>query len=255
MEFEFDYESRMRKSNKFLNSEQNKTDCMPFVERCKQFESDIKKYIGKFDELLDYANLNTSYKKYATSGEMLHRGFYCPSPTFDLVIGNCNRGKLLKNEKRAKNISFEYFFDCNDNLILIKKFDEYHECYLTEFIVKDAQQETGISFATHKEIACYSKMIYNNEKLVEYDLAVYNDYQHSIMTMDVEKYNYKNNSLYCTDMYNFITPNLLRHSRAIFSTDENGFLASYTAEDFQGETKEPSINSDHAYKITKKRKA
>lgn len=40
--------------------------------------------------------------QYARGGGVLHRGWYCPSPVYDMVIGSADRGRLLKNPSRCK---------------------------------------------------------------------------------------------------------------------------------------------------------
>ena len=35
-------------------------------------------------------------REQATGGGTMHRGFYCPSIVEDIIIGNINRGKLIK---------------------------------------------------------------------------------------------------------------------------------------------------------------
>ena len=58
--------------------------------------------------------------QYAVGGELLHRGYYCPSPVKDIVMGNCNRGKMIKHPiKFEQKMMYEYGF-CDDQLLLIK---------------------------------------------------------------------------------------------------------------------------------------
>ena len=54
---------------------------------------------------------NTIYKdllndvvrtEYARGGETIHRGYYCPSPVYDIIVGGASRGRLLKDMKRVK---------------------------------------------------------------------------------------------------------------------------------------------------------
>ena len=48
------------------------------------------------------------YKEYALNGETIHRGYYCPSPIRDIVISNCNRGRLLKGSIKSSKVVREY---------------------------------------------------------------------------------------------------------------------------------------------------
>ena len=64
------------------------------------------------------AEKNVVRKEYCRGGECLHRGFYCPSPVFDIVVGGCKRGKLINRPKKAPD--HEYWFDKDGNMILAK---------------------------------------------------------------------------------------------------------------------------------------
>lgn len=60
-------------------------------------------------------------KEFSRGGECLHRGFYCPSPVLDIVIGDCKRGKLIKNPRKTPD--FEYWFDADNKVTLAKRPD------------------------------------------------------------------------------------------------------------------------------------
>ena len=49
---------------------------------------------------------------------MLTRGYLCSSPIYDIVTGNCSRGKIIKRISKLKKITYEYGFDKNNNLII-----------------------------------------------------------------------------------------------------------------------------------------
>lgn len=59
------------------------------------------------------------YQQYCAGGTM-HRGYYCPSLTEDLWLGNTKRGRLCKKRPPEERLSHIYGFDASDRLITVK---------------------------------------------------------------------------------------------------------------------------------------
>lgn len=80
--------------------------------------------------------------QYGRGGETIHRGYYCPSLIYDIVVGGANRGKLLK---RLKNpATYVYGFDESGNLVSVKNNDSGTE----ECIWRNGDLELGVTFDT-----------------------------------------------------------------------------------------------------------
>ena len=96
---------------------------------------------------------NTIYKdllndvvrtEYARGGETIHRGYYCPSPVYDIIVGGASRGRLLKDMKRIKkNPDYTFGFNANNELIVIQN------SFYREFIVRDQHTELSIIFSKY----------------------------------------------------------------------------------------------------------
>ena len=50
-------------------------------------------YEHQYASLSERFSVDALLRKYGRGGEMLHRGALCPSPIYDLVIGNVRRGR------------------------------------------------------------------------------------------------------------------------------------------------------------------
>ena len=79
------------------------------------------KYLYSYDELRKKALAETCYREYSKGGESMHRGYYCPSPVYDLLVGNVNRGRLLK---RRPAVSYDYIYYLNEarQIIMVDAF-------------------------------------------------------------------------------------------------------------------------------------
>ena len=108
----------------------NEKEIIPFfMQECKRFELLAMGWLQirkKFDEVVKSA----ADVKYSAGGDTLQRGFFCPSPTFDLVTGGANRGRLVKS-KSAKR-SFEFYFDGEGQLIAVNHVSTNKEIILNQ---------------------------------------------------------------------------------------------------------------------------
>ena len=78
------------------------------------------------------------YQQYCAGGTM-HRGYYCPSLTEDLWLGNTKRGRLCKKRPPEERLSHIYGFDASDRLITVK-----HMHCLEEYILYGAGVTLGV---------------------------------------------------------------------------------------------------------------
>ena len=79
------------------------------------------KYLYRYDELREKALAETRYTEYAKGGKTFHRGYYCPSPVQDLIVGNANRGRLLKR-RPAVNYDYIYYLNEARQIIMVDYF-------------------------------------------------------------------------------------------------------------------------------------
>ena len=167
--------------------------------------NDIMKYVNStYEEMrpifLQYDNsycqlhedvvgriVKTGYGIGTTGG--IHRGCYTPSLLFDILVGNCNRGRPAK--RMSKNTCYQYGFDKNGFLISSESF--YHTKPISwERVINEPDYSLGLCYKYGQhELASISEEFYNKGRLEGYHY-----YQpHKNHSLVVERYWYKNNQL------------------------------------------------------------
>ncbi len=81
-------------------------------------------FAAKQSELVADRTVRAVSMQYARGGKILHRGYFCPNPVMDIVHGNVNRGRLVRNS--IKEPDFTYYFDDAGNLLGYDRY-EYGE--------------------------------------------------------------------------------------------------------------------------------
>ncbi len=94
---------------------------------CKKFEDIIKEKTDKLKNTYVTAMKKVVREEFC-SGSDLFLGFYCPSPVFDLIVGNTHRGKILKRITKRSVISHKYGFDIDGKILIIDDFNNNTNC-------------------------------------------------------------------------------------------------------------------------------
>ena len=149
-----------------------------FYKKDKYFEELYYSYKNKLDYYYNQSESQVVRKEYARGGEVIHRGFYCPSTVQDIIVGNCNRGKLVK--KPRKTPDYEYWFDDNDRLILVKQLcaDNTEIPPTIELLFYNNKTVDSILYQKDKcdseekfLISSLTKCTYENDLIKNYDYA------------------------------------------------------------------------------------
>ncbi len=144
-----------------------------FWEKDKYFEKIYNLYEDNLDELYIQAENSIVRKEYGRGGEVMHRGFYCPSPIQDIIIGNCNRGRLIKNPRKPPD--YEYGFDQDGKLLSVKQFfNEIGNAYETELLFYEGDTVNSVSYQKEEwgnRIGWLTRCVYENGLIKTYDMA------------------------------------------------------------------------------------
>lgn len=81
--------------------------------KCEYYDTLSKEYSPRYNELYSKVTSNIVRKEYSSKGSEIHRGFYCPSPVQDVVIGNCKEEGFLKIKTNYHHMDL--------NMVLMKK--------------------------------------------------------------------------------------------------------------------------------------
>lgn len=148
----------------------DKNDKNHIMDICSDlFQEGIAKYIefvknGQFDE---YQKIEPSREEKAVNSRYLHRGYYCPSPLFEVLVTNTRRGKILARQTKNSKITHRYLYDSDDNLYLVENY--YNgQCTMCEFILIEENKRYGFTFYNNGELCSISIEMFSNEKLQSY---------------------------------------------------------------------------------------
>lgn len=231
-------------------------DCYSFLPEYSRelVDNALKISNNEHKEKLQMCKNYVDHYQYAVGGEGLHRGYYCPSLIRDIVVGNCNRGRLVKDLKRTRqNISYEYGF-CNGKLQLVIYYAN-KEIYEIEYISYYGEKQIGYTFDNTFTLKRVSECVYKNNKLMSY-LLVDADSVEPFVGIEKEVYEYDNGVMCSATIYLMYALNFCRHEKYIFTHDKDGFLSSYKIIEYvDGKEKEDFYWKDHWFKVYKKRKA
>lgn len=138
-------------------------------------EKDFSRYTSEADRMLatglafvravpDTSTMEKpTFKEYAV-GSTLHRGYYHPSPVYDLIVGNTKRGRLIRNPITT-NTSHCYYYDDQRRLFRVDSLFQGRVAY-TEYLYADEQTVYGITVDCNGRLAAVCREIYENGQIV-----------------------------------------------------------------------------------------
>ena len=100
-------------------------------------------------------------------GSTLHRGFYCPSPVYDLLVGNVKRGVIRKNGIPVENRSHVYGFDEAGRLLWCKSLYNAKAAY-TEYLTYCDSRIFGVTVSEQGEVMSLTEEVYAEGRIVSY---------------------------------------------------------------------------------------
>ncbi|MBQ8403814.1 MAG: hypothetical protein IJX55_05260 [Clostridia bacterium] len=164
-------------------------------------------------------------REYASGGECIYRGFYCPSKIADIVVGNVKRGRILKRVKGSKP-NYCYGFDENDRIISVKKiFGKFDDEY--EFIYYKCNEEIGVNFRRNAMSVAICK--FENDKMISYELFQYDGFNKNISEYLKETYKYSAESMVVMWERYYPAVNSFSSTTYYFSV-KDGYLSNYLAD-------------------------
>lgn len=218
-----------------------------FKAECVTFSELAKKYLEKYQDSYLHLSKDIVRKEYAIGGELLARGYYCPSPIYDIVTGNCKRGTLLKRITSKSKPTYEYCYDQNNRLILIN----YLHSNLSEILEYNDNIVTGITFSNtlNCEVSSIIECIYDNKNRIISFVKADCDYNNChIYHLEKEIYIYNQQGLHISEVFDFNNskPSQINYTKYTFEHDSAGYLSKYLAE--------PSMFEDNTFNVRVKRK-
>lgn len=181
---------------------------------------------------IDITIKNSAVKiEYAAGGD-IHRGFYCPSPVLDIVVGNINRGRILKRVTATSRASHRFGFS-GDNKLLYAEELCGGEVPSTEYLIEQRDVRYGITINADQELAAISEEILQNQKVIQYSyMNVYPDHDgYFCANLHVERFFYDEQGLKSSEKEEFEPfVNVFQKYRYDFER-KDGYLSTYTFTD------------------------
>lgn len=175
------------KLNDFMLSEKNR------------LAEKVDYYTPLLKNLRDLALKSAVRKEYSNNENGIYRGYYCPSPVDDLIIGGCRRGKLLKRITKRTNPDREYLFDSNNRLVAVNSLLDWKAVH-TEVLIYEDNLVTGIDIDNYdNSVSEISECTYNSDDKITSFLTASVSWKKAIRTkideIELEKYSYDESGL------------------------------------------------------------
>lgn len=221
MDFQEIIEGLIKDSKKEIDTEKMEE----FTEYISELINIKNHYSDKLPELKDSAEKETVRCEYSKGGLTIHRGYYCPSPVYDLIVGNCKRGKLLKKKSDFPNYTYEYSFDKDSNLIRVRGINELTapKSHLDkEFLIYKNNIVYGVEFNIRGDIDVVSKCTYDNGNIITYERSLCTTDEYADLHYEI--YQYENDVISEVTVFFGIVPKfgLYSENKYLLERDEKG---------------------------------
>lgn len=216
---------------------------------CERIEKIAEIYSNSYRDLYEEAKKNVVRIEYGIGGELLHRGYYCPSIIFDIVVGNVKRGRSVKKIPKKKP-EFVFGFDIEGQILTVKR--EFEK----EFIITDGLRELGITFGEIGGVSCISECIYDSVgRIKSYGKYLYHSFDKKVASFYKEEYEYEEDKM-IVDWYQFSDgkkdSSVLVRERYIFDV-KNTYLKNYRVGCADKEVTELKEEMGCSYNVSVKR--
>lgn len=219
------------------------------LNECKRLSELVEKYSKQYQYFYDTCTRDVVRTEYSIGGSTIHRGYYCPSPVFDIVTGGVDRGKLLNRLTSKNRFTYKYGFDVKDKLLVVQHGNS------KEFLITEGDVEQGFTFSKKFGIEVVSECRYIGKQIQSYILGLY--YEDRVIEYTQENYQYSEVGLEIVDFIrfnNYLKIPIYEHERYRFK-HKNGYLSQYEVIDCEDELIKKSEKSyNRIFDINIKRK-
>lgn len=199
-----------------------------FIQIIAELVSIKHEYADKLPQLRAAAEENIVRLAYSKGGEAIHRGFYCPSPVLDLVVGGMKRGRLYKKKvPKMGKYSYEYGFDQDGKLLRVKRANKFEvetpdNIFDEEYLIYVGDKEYGLQFNYLGGLDAVSRCTYSGGRLMKYEQCYCGLEQFA--DLHYEEYRCQDDFLSEVDFFSNITPQvgLYEENRLRVEHDEDG---------------------------------
>lgn len=204
MEYLYDVDTIKQRLQEWYHSEEYQQLCQRFSSECTRLSLVAQRLYPQIDALKAFCHEHTVRQELAVHCRYMHRGFYCPSPVYDLVIGNARRGNILKRPNSRSKPTHIYGFDSCDRLLWSRD----NELNFTEYLLYEDNAIYGIIVDDDGVLHTLTEEIYQNSRLTVYHIANFFHRTSEFSCDDLygEYYEHDEIGLCAAQIYNFNTP-------------------------------------------------
>lgn len=260
---------------------------------CRRIDECLSYYVENRNRLLTQAREQVVRIEYGVGGT-IHRGYYCPSPILDIIIGRTKRG-VLRKKSGEKEKTHVYGFNSEDQLVYVE-----HPWNAQECIFRSDDREFSVvydaSWGDRTKIVMVCECIYEQGKLQRYTEFKVSPY-HWVIDFTREEYAYSPLGLSSAVFQSYTSDKAVAEllpkvpdagfmgvaehvlgsggadnltaalasemfksgfmhlfSRFIFEHDDEGYLSQYVLIPYSGRTLENPRDPEGPYQIKKRRR-
>lgn len=148
-----------------------------YSEKAKCYEELCRSSTADFSSVISKTESSAKRRELSRGGGTIHRGYYCPSPIKDKVIGGCKRGRLISKLPSKSDAVYEYYFNESNEMTLVNKYTlEQGQMYYTQCEIIDKKdggtQSTILADMMHMpHISGMSECNYDSGLITLYEYA------------------------------------------------------------------------------------
>lgn len=176
--------------------------CHHFSRKGEELFETAQQLISQKEVLEIACRKHTVREESAIQSRYLHRGYYCPSPVYDLIVGNARRGRILKRPNAKSKPTHVYGFDSNDRLLWCQNNEQKGK----EYLVYEGNRILGISLSVNANFYTISEEIYQNKKLTAVYVAHFHGTHPNNVLLKAELYDYDDLGLCNAKLFEYIPP-------------------------------------------------
>ena len=176
--------------------------CEHFAGECLRLSQVAQKLTLHISEFKAFCEENTARRELAVGARFVHRGVYCPSPVFDLLVGNAHRGKILKRPTVRSKPTHEYGFDAYGRLLWCNN----PERQTIEYLVYENDHIYGLILTRANQLCTLTEEVYENGKLVTYNIAQFHFDIRYCNHIHTECYQHDSLGLCAAQVHQFMPP-------------------------------------------------
>lgn len=160
-------------------------------ENLVRLSREVSEYIPTLADMLSSADNTLTGKILYSSDSTMYRGYFCPNPYQEKIVGNIKRGKLSEKKKTGKHIH-EYIFNRNDELIKVNEYKN-GEILSGEKITRQDNTEHSLLWSCGL-LSVFTECVYDGENRIKlFTRCLLNPVSHEVVEIEQYVFRYSDN--------------------------------------------------------------